>query len=223
MGALRFFLLTLATAGTMACSPRSPDPAVAEQWLDLPAGRIHSLQAGPPGGDPVLLLHGAAFQAETWRETGTLAALAGAGYRAVALDLPGYGGSPASPLAGAEFLGAALDALRMEAAVVVAPSMSGGFALPFLIAHPERVRGLVAVAPVRIPQYAGALEGFATPALLVWGRLDRVVPLAHAELLANALRNARTEILDGAGHPCYLDAPVEFHRALLEFLAGLEG
>ncbi len=39
--------------------------------------------------------------------------------------------------------------------------------------------------------------------------------------MVKAMPNSRLVVLEGASHPCYLDKPIEFHRELLQFLAGL--
>ena len=57
--------------------------------------RFHVAEAGPPHGPLVLLLHGFPEFWWTWRDQ--LPALAAAGYRAVAMDLRGYGGSDKTP------------------------------------------------------------------------------------------------------------------------------
>ena len=102
-----------------------------------PAGR-----AAPQGAQPVLLLapyplHGAGYQS-------LLAACAAAGFRAAALDAPGFGGTPARgvPLQMddlARLAAAALDALGAPRAVLVGCSMGGYAAMAFGRLFPERL------------------------------------------------------------------------------------
>ena len=37
--------------------------------------------------------------------------------------------------------------------VIVSPSMSGRFSLPFVVEHPERVKGFIPVAPVQTEKF----------------------------------------------------------------------
>src|SRR5207244_2071132 len=56
------------------------------------------------------------------------------------------------------------------------------------------------------------------PVLLIWGDRDRVVPLAHAEVLRQGLPSAGLVVLEGAGHvPSYThpDALAEVVRQFL--------
>jgi abhydrolase domain-containing protein 14 len=57
-------------------------------FLTVDGAKVHYLKAGPINGRAVVLLHGASFTAETWRQIGTLEVLAEAGCLAVAVDLP---------------------------------------------------------------------------------------------------------------------------------------
>lgn len=59
--------------------------------ISLPGLRVQALEAGPVDGPLVLLLHGFPELSESWREV--LPRLADAGFRAVAPDLRGYGGT----------------------------------------------------------------------------------------------------------------------------------
>ncbi|KFW05544.1 Alpha/beta hydrolase domain-containing protein 14A, partial [Fulmarus glacialis] len=73
--------------------------------------------------------------------------------------MPGYGDSPpAEMVATAQgrvaFLDHVLQELGMRRPVLVSPSMSGRFALPFLLARGDQLAGFVPVAPVGTKDYA---------------------------------------------------------------------
>jgi pimeloyl-ACP methyl ester carboxylesterase len=58
------------------------------------------------------------------------------------------------------------------------------------------------------------------PTLLVWGRLDPLVPTAVGNLLREEIPDSRLVVLAGAAHVPMFDCPEEFDAALLAFLAG---
>lgn len=185
--------------------------------------RLHVLVAGPEQASiGVLLLHGGRYDSGTWRKLGTLARIADRGLRAVAIDLPGFGASESNDLAPQALLPELLPFLArelgLERPVLVAPSMSGRYVLPFVAHEAEAVAGLVAIAPVGIPEHARELEGIALPTLVVWGANDELVPLTLADRLHELIPGSDVEILPDAGHACYLDQPDAFHAALLAFL-----
>jgi len=62
------------------------------------------------------------------------------------------------------------------------------------------------------------LGGVKTPALVVWGRGDRVVPLECGERFARALPRARLEVVNGAGHFVELEQPDTLARLVSEFI-----
>jgi pimeloyl-ACP methyl ester carboxylesterase len=189
--------------------------------VSVTGATLRYLEAGPPARTTVLLLHGGRFTSETWLELGTIATLADAGHHVIAVDLPGYGNSESSAVPRDEYLHQALNQLwPVNRFVIVSPSMSGGFSLPFVARRPDRIAGYVPVAPVGIDDHRAALERVDVPTLVVWGEDDQVIPVSQAGVLAEAL-NGETLILAGASHPCYLDQPDEFHSALLDFISGL--
>ncbi|NIZ90522.1 alpha/beta fold hydrolase [Kineococcus rubinsiae] len=108
--------------------------------------RFHVAELG--SGPLVLLLH--AFPQFWWAWRHQLVALAEAGYRAVAMDLRGYGASDKPPRGydtptSAADVAALVRALGERDAVVVGHGISGrtAWALPSL--HPGQVRGIVVV------------------------------------------------------------------------------
>ncbi|MCW3019476.1 MAG: Alpha/beta hydrolase [Solirubrobacterales bacterium] len=56
------------------------------------------------------------------------------------------------------------------------------------------------------------------PVLIVWGRRDRVIPVAHAEQAHEAIPGSRLEIFDAAGHMPQLEVPARFVAVLERFL-----
>ena len=217
---LRFFAFSIAAAALLFSGARVAAAYVAIQERDEMVGKLklHWLEAGPATGHPVLLLHGARFHSGLWRKLGTLEKLANAGFHAIALDLPGYGASPPPPYDTELDLAEFIAARKLAPPVVVAPSMSGHYALPLVTAHPDRVSGFVPVAPVELPQYEDALRKLAVPTLIFWGEKDNVIPPAQAQALHGWVKNSQLVVLKGAQHPCYLDRPFEFHDKLIEFV-----
>jgi pimeloyl-ACP methyl ester carboxylesterase len=110
---------------------------------------IYLQEAGDPKGVPVVFIHGTGAWSETWRDS--MNALAAAGFRSVALDLPPFGFSQ-KPENGAYSLDAqakrivgVLDALEAEQAILVGHSFGGGPTVEAALVHTARVKALVLV------------------------------------------------------------------------------
>jgi pimeloyl-ACP methyl ester carboxylesterase len=61
------------------------------------------------------------------------------------------------------------------------------------------------------------------PTLVIWGREDRWIPLAHADLFVEAIPGARKVVLDSCGHMPQAEEPEVVGRLLQEFLDGSAG
>ncbi|MFF8728612.1 alpha/beta fold hydrolase [Streptomyces sp. NPDC015171] len=127
-----------------------PAPSPVHRLVPSPAGRIHLVEQGT--GPLVLLLHGFPESWYAWRHQ--LPALASAGYRAVALDVRGYGRSsrPASVAAYrmldlVEDTAAVVEALGERSAVVVGHDWGASIAAASALTRPDVVRavGLLSV------------------------------------------------------------------------------
>ncbi|MFE6741144.1 alpha/beta fold hydrolase [Streptomyces tubercidicus] len=80
---------TTPTTPTTPPPPQEQAPAATHRTVEVPGGRIHLVEQGT--GPLVLLVHGFPESWYSWRHQ--LPALAAAGYRAVAIDVRGYGRS----------------------------------------------------------------------------------------------------------------------------------
>jgi pimeloyl-ACP methyl ester carboxylesterase len=66
--------------------------------------------------------------------------------------------------------------------------------------------------------YEDLLEKIRTPALVLWGKEDRLLPPEEGLRLSSDLAGARLLVLPGIGHLPQEEAPEEFSRAVSQFL-----
>jgi proline iminopeptidase len=98
---------------------------------------------------------------------------------------------------------------------------------PRVLSDDERTRmlsvdlGDPALERLRSFDVLEGLSAVACPTLVCVGELDPVTPVAAAEELAAALPNARLEIVRGAGHWTWKDAPDDYWPLLTEFVSGV--
>ena len=68
------------------------------------------------------------------------------------------------------------------------------------------------------PKLAGRLDRCDRPALVLWGRNNLLVPLAHGEAYTNGLGDARFEVLDQSGHCLHIEQPEKVAEIVKGFL-----
>jgi abhydrolase domain-containing protein 14 len=219
--------LALSSAALTGCGAgEGPTPA-GSRTLRVARMDVHAVVRGPDAADApltVLFLHGASYTSRIWAERGILDDVVAAGYRAVAVDLPGYGHSPGTGQPPDDVLAALVASVAPPGrVVVVSPSMSGRYSLAFLSQRPDpELAGFVAVAPVGIAGFTRPPDAPAIPALLVWGEDDDVIPREQADQLRSALPGSRLEVIPNGSHAPYDDEPAAFTRVLLDFLRSIE-
>jgi len=69
----------------------------------------------------------------------------------------------------------------------------------------------------KLPRIGGTV-----PVLVVWGTHDRVIPVAHAELVRQALPHAEVLLLDGIGHTPQLSQPLFVGERLAAWMRGAD-
>lgn len=129
--------------------------------LDIDGHSFHVVEQG--AGPVVLFCHGFPDIAATWYSQ--VAAVAEAGYRAIALDMRGFGGSHA-PREASQYtalhvvgdLVGVLDALGVDSAVLVGHDWGGDIAWKAALMRPDRFRAVVSLSIPYAPR--GALSHF---------------------------------------------------------------
>lgn len=118
---------------------------VSEHSVEVDGLPVRYLESGPAGPRRTLVLvHGLGGSALDW--SSVIPALARE-YRVLALDVPGFGDTPAAPEGMSfsvlvRYLGGFLDALDVEGAALAGNSLGGAVVIRWAARHPERVEHL---------------------------------------------------------------------------------
>lgn len=93
-------------------------------------------------GEPVVLLHAASGGKALFEKQHE--PLRNAGYRVIAVDRRGYGGSAGAPATGtaANDLHAVLTQLKLDPVHLIGTAAGGGIAIDYALSHPDQVRSL---------------------------------------------------------------------------------
>lgn len=93
---------------------------------------------------------------------------------------------------------------------------------PARTAFVQTIRGVVEPGGQRIDASDRLYLAQGRPTLIVWGALDAVIPVAHAQAAHAALPGSVLEVFEQSRHFPHMDEPDRFARLLLQFLASTE-
>jgi len=137
------------------------------RFVEVDGGRLHVLELAPGGRGgaadpswPIVLVHGASGNLGDLRLA--LGERLAQTRRVILVDRPGHGWSDrpggaqdASPARQAALIAQALERIGLERFVLLGHSLGGAVATAFALAYPDRLAGLVLVAPVTHPWPGG--------------------------------------------------------------------
>jgi pimeloyl-ACP methyl ester carboxylesterase len=153
-------VLALATqAGVLALQRAYP---VQGRMVEVADAKLNVLDIGArdAAGPPILMIHGASSNLEAMRQPlGEM--LASRNHRVILIDRPGHGWSTrarledSTPAIQGRMIDEALEKLGIDRAVLVVHSWSGALGARMALDYPQRVAGLVMLAPVAYPWPGG--------------------------------------------------------------------
>jgi pimeloyl-ACP methyl ester carboxylesterase len=154
-----FALLALATQVGVAFIERAY-PAKGKS-IHVTGATLNVVDIGPRDSvnPPIVMIHGASSNLEVMQIP--LGNLLASTHRVILIDRPGHGHSvreresDSTPVLQARMIAEALDELGIGHAIVVVHSWSGALGTRMALDYPERVAGLVMLAPVAYPWSGG--------------------------------------------------------------------
>jgi pimeloyl-ACP methyl ester carboxylesterase len=195
-----------------------------QRWVQVQGQPVNVIDIG--SGEPVLFIHGLGGSWPNWLEQLPVFSQS---RRAIAFDLPGFGGSPMprEPISiegYARVVAELMDALQIPSAPIVGNSMGGEITAELAIGDPHRVQRMVLVSPAglstaALKQRLGLIRSVYPPinAFAGWigGNADQFVrrPRLRSAALATVAAKPRriaaefaAEQIRGMGKPGFLPA-----------------
>jgi len=151
-------LALITQAGVLALQRAHP----AQGWMIQVSGAtLNVVDIGPrdAAGPPVVMIHGASSNLEAMRQP--LGDLLARHHRVILIDRPGHGWSSrarledSTPAIQAGMIDEALVKMNIGPAILVVHSWAGALGARMALDYPERVAGLVMLAPVTYPWRGG--------------------------------------------------------------------
>lgn len=131
------------------------------KMIEVAGGALHVVDIGPrdAAGPAIVLIHGASSNLESMRQP--LGLRLAENHRVILIDRPGHGWSTrartgdSTPEIQGRMIGEALEKLGVVNAVFVVHSWAGALGARIALDYPQRVAGLVMLAPVAYPWPGG--------------------------------------------------------------------
>ncbi len=152
-------VLALVTqAGVLLVQRAHPAPGA---MVEVAGASLHVVELGPrdAAGPPIVMLHGASSNLEAMRRP--LGEALAKNHRVILIDRPGHGWSTrarldySTPEIQGRMIDEALAKLGIGKAILVVHSWAGALGARMALDYPERVAGLVMLAPVAYPWPGG--------------------------------------------------------------------
>jgi pimeloyl-ACP methyl ester carboxylesterase len=129
------------------------------EMIEVAGAILNVVDIGPRDGLPVVLIHGASSNLEVMRKP--LGDRLAEKYRVILIDRPGHGWSTrarkrdSTPAVQGRMIEEALAQLGISRAILVVHSWAGALGARMALDYPQRIAGLVMLAPVAYPWRGG--------------------------------------------------------------------
>jgi pimeloyl-ACP methyl ester carboxylesterase len=151
-------LALITQAGVLALQRAYPAQG---RMIEVAGAKLNVVDLGPrdAAGPPVVMIHGASSNLEVMRRP--LGDMLAKNHRVILIDRPGHGWSTrahtvdSTPAIQAGMIDEALEKLGVGRAIFVVHSWSGALGARMALDYPERIAGLVMLAPVAYPWPGG--------------------------------------------------------------------